>query len=275
MSVPASEPPQKVDVERHLGEIADRGFTVLERVIEPELLDAVSESIDRLEHELKARPATNEFEGVETLRLYNLLAHGDPFGRLPIHEAVLPVVEGVLDDGCLISTVSSINIGPGETPQLIHSDDQVIALPRPHPPVVCNTMWALTDFNEENGATRVVPGSHLRDRYPELGVKHESIPAEMPRGSVLVWHGSLWHGGGANSTGERRVGIAVNYCAGFIRQQETQQLGVPSKVAEQYPERLQRLLGYGVYHGLIGHIDKRDPISLLGERGDLKVVWDR
>ena len=88
-------------------------------------------------------------------------------------------------------------------------------------------MWALTDFTEANGATRIVPGSHLLDHSPNYGQDYDSIPAEMAKGSVLVWHGSLWHGGGANSTDERRVGIAMNYCAGYIRQQENQQLGIP------------------------------------------------
>jgi ectoine hydroxylase-related dioxygenase (phytanoyl-CoA dioxygenase family) len=100
------------------------------------------------------------------------------------------------------------------------------------------------------------------------------MPAEMERGSVLVWNGSLWHGGGANVTGERRVGIAMNYCAGFLRQQENQQLGVPRDLVRTFPERLQRLVGYGVYRRLIGHIDKRDPIGLLGADDALRTVWD-
>ena len=102
-------------------------------------------------------------------------------------------------------------------------------IPKPHPPTVCNTMWALTDFTEENGATRIIPGSHLADHSPEYGAEFDSIPAEMPAGSVLVWHGSLWHGGGANRSTARRTGIAMNYCAGYIRQQENQQLGIPRR----------------------------------------------
>ncbi len=90
-------------------------------------------------------------------------------------------------------------------------------------------MWALTDFTEANGATRIIPGTHLADHSPTTAEPYDSIPAEMPRGSVLVWHGSLWHGGGANTTDERRIGIAMNYCAGWVRQQENQQLGIPRR----------------------------------------------
>jgi ectoine hydroxylase-related dioxygenase (phytanoyl-CoA dioxygenase family) len=271
----ASDAPD--DRDRALQEIVEQGYTVLAGVIEPALCDALAEALLRIEHDRKIVPADNAFEGTHTVRIYNLLAYGEPFGRVPIHPAVLPVVEGVLDDGCLISSLSSIAIGPDETPQPLHADDQVIALPRPHPALVCNTMWALTDFSEANGATRLVPGSHRFPTWPEYGNRGkpvDTIPAEMSRGSVLVWNGSLWHGGGANTTGERRVGLAMNYCAGFIRQQENQQLGIPREVARGFPERLQRLIGYGVYRRLIGHIDKRDPIGLLDGDDTLKTVWE-
>ena len=121
--------------------------------------------------------------------------------------------------------------------------------------------------------TRVVPGSHLRES-PEYGAAVETVPAEMRAGSVLVWDGSLWHGGGANRTSERRVGIAMNYCAGFIRQQENQQLGIPREIARGFSPRLRRLVGYGLYHGLIGHIEKHDPAELLGSPGR-PIAWDR
>jgi ectoine hydroxylase-related dioxygenase (phytanoyl-CoA dioxygenase family) len=266
-------------LDRALREVESQGYTVLEAVIEEETLDAIHDAILRVERDRKVKPADNDFEGRATVRLYNLLAEGDPFAQIPIHSAVLPVVEGVLNPECLVSSLSSISIGPGESAQPIHCDDQVIGLPRPHPTLVCNSMWALTDFTEENGATRIVPGSHVWPEVPgfqadgrseELG----SIPAEMKRGSVLVWSGSLWHGGGANRTDARRVGIAMNYCAGFIRQQENQQLGIPRAVAAKFPERLQRLIGYGVYRHLIGHIDKRDPRELLGAEGGMRSIWD-
>ena len=108
-----------------------------------------------------------------------------------------------------------------------------------------------------------------------FGCDYDSVPAEMSRGSVLVWHGSLWHGGGANSTSERRVGIAMNYCAGYIRQQENQQLGIPLPVLRTFPPRLQELCGFGIYRGLIGHIDKRLPSSLLLDAdADGRLLWD-
>jgi len=265
----------EAELRAHTGRIQDEGYTILERVIEPELVDALVEDLYRIERRYGIQPAKNLFEGRKTVRIYNLLVHGKLYERIPVHENVLPLVERVLDPGCLVSSLSSIAICPGERAQPIHSDDQLIPIPRPHPPLVCNTMWALTDFTAENGATRIVPGSHRFDSHPVIGEQYDTIAAEMPKGSVLVWNGSLWHGGGANRTNERRIGIAMNYCAGFIRQQENQQLGIPREIAKGFSQRLRELVGYSVYNGLIGHIDKRSPMFLLEEDSpDARLVWD-
>lgn len=266
-------------VKLHADRIARDGYTILDDAIEPDLVDALNDDLERLERFYDVEPARNSFEGERTIRIYNLLAFGELYERIPVHPNVLPIVEQVLDPGCLVSSLSSITIYPGETAQPIHADDQLIPLAKPHVATVCNTMWALTDFTEANGATRVVPGSHLADCSPDYGHPYESVPAEMSKGSVLVWHGSLWHGGGANATHERRVGIAMNYCAGFIRQQENQQLGVPREVAARFSPRLRQLCGYGVYNGLIGHINKHSPAELLDAvsvaDADSPMVWDK
>ena len=158
-----------MDTAAHVAEIAEQGFTIIEDAIDPDHVDALADDLLRLERDLGIEPATNSFEGEHTWRIYNLLVHGDLYERIPVHPNVLPVVEGVLDSGCLVSSLSSIAIGPGESAQPIHADDQLIPLPKPHPPTVCNTMWALTDFTEANGATRLVPGSHLLDHSPNYG----------------------------------------------------------------------------------------------------------
>ena len=247
----------------HAERIAREGYTIVEDAVELAALDAIADELTRLEHALGIAPAHNRFEGRQTLRIYNLLVFGKLFEAIPVHPAVLPIVERVLDSGCLVSSLSSIAILPGEKPQPLHADDQLIPLPRPHPPLVCNTMWAITDFTDENGATRVVPGSHLYDRAPGYGEACETHSVQMKRGSVLIYNGSLWHGGGANRSAERRVGVAMNYCAGFLRQQENQQLGIPQAIARGFSKRLRELVGYGLYNGLLGHINKTHPETLL------------
>ncbi|HET6665612.1 MAG TPA: phytanoyl-CoA dioxygenase family protein, partial [Acidimicrobiales bacterium] len=149
------------EVATHADRVAEQGWTVVEDAIEPDLVDELIGALARLERDLAVVPAENAFEGTRTVRIYNLLVHGEVFARVPVHANVLPLVERVLDPGCLLSSLSSIAIGPDETPQPIHSDDQLIPIPKPHPPVVCNSMWALTEFTEANGATRLVPRTHL------------------------------------------------------------------------------------------------------------------
>jgi ectoine hydroxylase-related dioxygenase (phytanoyl-CoA dioxygenase family) len=262
------------EVTSHVARIERDGYTVLDRVVDPVLVDGLAHALARLERDLAVAPSGNSFEGTRTLRVYNLLAHGPVWQQVPVHDAVLPVVEGVLDPGCLVSSLSSIDILPGETAQPIHADDMLMPIPKPHPPTVCNSMWALTDFTEANGATRVVPGSHDASDSPDYGGDYETVAVEMSAGSVLVWHGSLWHAGGANHTEHRRIGIAMNYCAGYIRQQENQQLGLAPDLVRTFSPRLQELVGYGVYHGLIGHIDKRSPADLLAGNKRSAMVWD-
>jgi ectoine hydroxylase-related dioxygenase (phytanoyl-CoA dioxygenase family) len=262
-------------VRSHVDAIARDGYTIVEDAIEPDLLDELAADLERLERVYEIVPSPNAFEGERTRRVYNLLALSPVWQRVPVHESVLPVVEGVLDAGCLVSSLSSIRIEPGETPQPIHADDQLMPLAKPHAPTVCNSMWALTDFTDANGATRIIPGTHLAAGSPDYGSSYDSLPAEMARGSVLVWHGSLWHGGGANTTDDDRVGIAMNYCAGWVRQQENQQLGIPVEIARTFSPRLRELCGYGVYNMLIGHINKHSPVEILDATpGSARMVWD-
>jgi len=264
-----------LDVAGHVARIERDGYTVVEAAFEPDFADALLGDLARLERDLGEGPGKNLFEGYRTVRIYNLLARGDLYARIPVHEPILSIVKGVLDKGCLVSSLSSVAIGPDEGAQPIHADDMLIPLAKPHVPIVCNTMWALTDFTADNGATRLVPGTHKADRNPELGQEHEgAIAAVMPKGSVLVFDGSIWHGGGANRTPERRVGIAMNYCAGFIRQQENQQLGIPREIAKTFSPQLRKLVGYGIYRGLLGHIDKCSPADLLDETGPRRIVGE-
>jgi ectoine hydroxylase-related dioxygenase (phytanoyl-CoA dioxygenase family) len=254
----------QAELASHLERMKRDGFTILEDAIEPAVVAQLREDVRRLERELAVQPAQNLFEGLRTMRIYNLLVHGAIYQQVPVHERVLPIIEGVLDRNCLVSSLSSIDIGPGEAAQPLHADDQLIPLPKPHVSIICNSMWALTDFTIENGATRLVPGTHRADRSPQpFGESVEPRAAEMKAGSVLVFDGSIWHGGGANQSSEWRLGLAMNYCAGWMRQQENQQLGIPLDIARTFSPRLRKLVGFGLYRGLIGHIDKCSPEDLL------------
>ena len=104
------------DRNRHLAHLAEHGYAIVENAIEPDLLQALNAALARLERELDAKPAQNGFEGRRTVRIYNLLAHGAPFDRVPVHPSVLPLIEGVLDDGCLVSPPPTARPGWSRTP---------------------------------------------------------------------------------------------------------------------------------------------------------------
>jgi ectoine hydroxylase-related dioxygenase (phytanoyl-CoA dioxygenase family) len=263
-------------LDAHVDALDRDGFTILENVIEADLIAELVETIDRLMRDLAVPYGTNAFLGAHTRRIFNLLSRDPIFARVPLHQSVLPLIERVLDRQCLLSSLTAIEMNPGQAPQPLHADDGSIALPRPHVPIVCVALWALTDFTEENGCTTLVPGSHRRERRPGKGEPGEGVVrAVMPKGSVVVYNGSIWHGGGENQSDVRRLGIVVNHCAGYMRQEENQLLAVPREMVASFPPRLQEMVGYGVYRGLMGHVDQRDPASLLDPDRPTAMIWDR
>ena len=264
----------EAEVASHADRIRTDGYTVLERVVAPQLVEDLKQAVLRIEREHDLGLAKTSFEGFKTLRINNLLTYDDVFWEVPLHAAVLPVVEAVLDKECLLSSFCSLVLGPGQEAQPIHEDTQLIPLPRPHIPITINAIWALTDFTATNGATRIVPGSHKYDHAPEYGREYETALATMPAGSVMLFDSALWHGGGANDSDARRFAFSCAYCWGWMRQQENLQLGIPHETARRFPRRLQELCGYSVYKGQFGHIDNHDPIELLGRERGKRMVWE-
>jgi ectoine hydroxylase-related dioxygenase (phytanoyl-CoA dioxygenase family) len=249
----------------HVTRIESDGYTILPEAIEPDLVVALRDTIRRLEDELDVQPKGTAAEGRATKRMYNLLARDPIFRRMPLHPAVLPIVERLLDRGCLLSGMTAMDIGPGELPQPMHGDDIVMSrhLTRPHAPMMVTSIWALTDFTADNGATRYVPGSHLFPNTPDEPGALDGVDVralEMPAGSVMIMHGSLWHGGGGNGTSDDwRCGVNVQFCPGFVRQQQNPYFSIPPEIAATFPDRLLELLGYRLYKGIMGHVDGKSP----------------
>ncbi|MCD9624536.1 phytanoyl-CoA dioxygenase family protein [Rhabdothermincola salaria] len=257
-------------------QITRDGYTILERVVPDDLVAELVERVDVAMARQGTAYGTNTFLGHHTRRLFNLLARDPAFARVPVFEPVLDVASGVLDEGLLVSSMTAIEMNPGQAPQPFHADDGSIPLPRPHVPITCVAIWALTDFTEENGATRLVPGSHRADRIPRKGEQpDELVEATMPAGSVLVYNGSVWHGGGENRSDARRMGLVSNYCAGWVRHEENQLLALSPEQVAAFPPRLRRMVGYGIYRGLIGHVDQVDPATWLDPDTASDLVWDR
>lgn len=271
----AVDTPSPAFVAQIASEIEERGYAVREGLVPDPLREALVETIDRLMVELEIPLGENPFLGHHTRRIFNLLARDRAFEATPVFPATLPVVEHVLDDECLLSSLTAIEMGPGQARQPLHADDGSYGFGRGGPTWIVVAIWALTDFTRDNGGTHVVPGSHRADRRPRRGDDPETIQVEMPAGSVLFYSGSLWHGGGENRTGERRLGIVNNYCAGFLRQEESQLLALPRERVAEFSPRLRKLVGYGTYRGLLGHVDQRSPEVLVDPAAPSDMVWGK
>ena len=248
---------------RVLSDLDRDGYAVVESILSiEEAADVRAGLRDVLDRTPTGR---NDFEGFSTRRIYALFAKTRAFDALALHPLLLQVLDDVLGPSYQLSAPTGIEIGPGEKAQVLHTDDGIYPLPRPHPEVVLNSMWALDDFTEANGATRVVPGSHRwTDRRPVD--PDETVTVTMPAGSVLFILGSLWHGGGANRTERTRLGVLLEYAAGWLRPQENHVLAVAPEVVRTLPTRLQELLGYGIHPPFVGYVDGRHPRRVLEER---------
>lgn len=252
-------------IETHLSRIDADGYSIIEDAIEPELTAELRDAVRCCFEDLGVEPKGNRAEGFATKRLYNLVPRAPVFQQLPVHPAVLPVVEQLLEPECLLSGTTAMDIGPGERLQGLHADDGLFKIGRPHQPMMATTIWALTDFSADNGATRIVPGSHREPGHPNPDDESIAIAAEMPAGSVLIMDSQLWHCGGPNVTADDwRLGLNVQYVRGFFRTQQNQYLSIPADQVPDYSPRLRQLLGFELYRGIMGHVDGQSPAAVVG-----------
>ncbi len=262
----------------HISEIEDQGYSIAEGAFDETFCEEIKDEIRRLESIGPPNLHPNEFTGFETLRYFDLLNQGEVWQRVATHPLVMEVVRGVLGSDMLLSTMGTAVIGPGETPQRIHCDDQLYGISRPHKNLVCNTMWALSDFTKENGATQLVPGSHRFEHYPDEQLTPEqrkqvtatgsdqdypAIQACMPKGSICFVVGTCYHSAAANRTKHRRWALTINYCAGSQRQQENLMLAHTRSKLASFPEELQRIVGLRSSSAGVGHINAGDPRAIL------------
>ncbi|MBK9180398.1 MAG: phytanoyl-CoA dioxygenase family protein [Acidimicrobiales bacterium] len=237
------------------------GVVIVEEALAPAVLEAARAALDALLPETPT--GRNAFEGFRTRRVYSALGKTRALDPLALHPLVLGASDRVLRHHWISATVG-ISIEPGEQAQLVHHDDAIYPLPQPHPDVMVSAMWALDDFTAANGATVLFPGTH-RSAEPPRPVTRP-VAAAMQAGSVAIYLGTLWHGGGANTTDRRRLGVTFEYLAGWLRQQENQVLVLPPERAAEVPERLQELLGYAVFPPFMGYVDGRSPLRLIPGR---------
>ena len=245
--------------------LADDGVCIVDDLAPAELLDRVQTELQP--HIDATHPGPDDFSGHQTTRTGALIARSPSCRELITHPLVLGTVGAVLGHahGFQLHLTQVIGLGPGQNAQYIHRDQWAFDhFPFPTGyEVTCNTIWAMTDFTEENGATRVIPGSHRFDDGLTF-TQEDTEPAEMRRGSVVLYLGSLYHGGGANRTDRVRYGANLTYAASWLRQEENQYLSCPPEVARTLDDDLLRLMGYARGAYALGYVgDLLDPLDAL------------
>lgn len=259
----------RFDVDAHAREIREQGFTVIRDFMDVGALAAFRKALAPY---LGSHRGRNDFEGFETERVYTLVARDQVFEDLATDPRIMSLLSRFLEGAFLLSATHAINLMPGETAQSIHTDDGFYHQPRSSPAVGYSMIGAIDAFTRANGATEVIPGSHLwsdeevaeRRRDPG-GLEALLIPIEIPAGACFVFPGKLLHRGGANRTDRPRLAFTNQYCAGWARPQENFFLSVPKEIVRGMSPRAQALLGYELWPSFMGMVSGSHPAKALAE----------
>jgi ectoine hydroxylase-related dioxygenase (phytanoyl-CoA dioxygenase family) len=261
------KPTSRFEADAHAAEIREQGYTVISDFLDPAALAVFRQALAPY---LGAHRGRNDFEGFETERVYTLVARGKMFEDLATDPRLMALISRFLEGNFLLSASHAINLRPGETAQGIHTDDGFYRQPRLSPAVGISVIGAIDPFTRENGATEVIPGSHLwsEDEIAERrkgpgGLEALLVPLEVPAGACLVFPGKLLHQGGANRTDKPRLAFTNQYCAGWARPQENFFLSVPKDVVRTMSPRAQALLGYELWPSFMGMVTGSHPAKSL------------
>ena len=248
-------------------DVADADLDAVQRdgyVVMPGLLG--KEKLDEIRSEvapLLGRTGRNNFEGHTTQRVYSVLNKTRSCDQLAAHPRVLALLDRLLMPNYLLSMLQVINIRPGESAQMLHTDDGFYPLPRPRKALGAATIWAIDDFTSENGATDIIPGSHTwGDEMPQ---DHQREPVVMAAGSCVFFLGTLWHGGGENRSARDRLAVTAQYCEPWLRPQEALTLSTPRDTVRAVSPDIRRMLGYSIHPPFIGQVNGMHPARLLDE----------
>ena len=248
-----------LDIGAVVGTIREQGYAVVENFLREDTIAKIRAAFNN-DVPITEMRAIGTKTG-RTWRAHNLLAKTRAADSVFLDPRLRAIVDGVIGRYNQINVTTLFNTLPGETKQFLHQDDGLWPIPRPHPPFLCNALFAFDDFTRDNGATHLVPFSHTWTKPVDQSV--ESIQIEMQSGSVVLWEGGVWHAGGANITEDQeRMGLFISHQVSYLRPQEIQLLSVPADVVRTMPQKLQRLVGYHTF-GL--GVDGRDPIDVLAD----------
>jgi ectoine hydroxylase-related dioxygenase (phytanoyl-CoA dioxygenase family) len=236
------------------------GFTIINNLRDREVMSTVRAGLTPMLQQTAF--GTNTFVGTRTKRIHSVFGRTRVLDDLATDPTVMAVVSDRVGDVLLSATVAC-EVHPGETLQAPHTDDGIYPLPPDHRDVSLSALWALDDFTASNGGTIVFPGSQ-GDRLTRPD-HADARPVEMEAGSVLLYSGTLWHGGGANTTDAPRLGLILTYTESWLRPQDSHLITVPIEMARGLTPELRALLGYSMRPPFLGYVDGNDPADLFND----------
>lgn len=262
-------------------EFETQGYCVFENVIDRSTISRVRDALaPYFEKQLYGR---NDFEGLKSFRQYALLSKGEVFSELAMHPLVMAFVEQEFGKSALLSAFLAIELHPGETVQPWHCDDDHCRMPRPRPPFQLSAFWAIDETTEKNGATQIIPGSHLWDddlsddllstgafEKRDIGAvdddpqaRDDALSITLPAGALMLAKGTLYHRGGANKSDGKRLILTPQYNPGWVRSLENMLLSTPPDIAATLPQRVRELIGYSIHPPFMGYVDGMHPQKAL------------
>ena len=256
--------------------LAAQGYAIVDDLADAPLMDRLATEVERYVEASDA--GRDEYDGQFTRRTGSLIERCAASRELVMHPTVVGTVRHFLGHATAqqLHLTQLISVGPGETKQKPHRDQMAFdffEFPASYH-VQCNTMWALTDFTADNGATHIHPATSALDDDAAADVPSEQ--ATMRRGSVLFYDGKVLHGAGANVSDGVRQGVNITYAVGWVRQEENQYLACSQEVARTLDDDLLRMMGYQQGAFALGYVgDQQDALSKLrGEHTKVKVIGD-
>jgi hypothetical protein len=251
--------------EESFTQLKAEGYVVFESILSTRQINAVRDALaPYLE---KGRRGRNNFEGFATHREYGLMGKGAIFDELATHPMALAFAESIVGPSCLLSAFLAIQLYQGETVQPWHSDDGHCQSPRPRAPLQLSAFWTIDKTTAQNGATEVIPRSHLwANTDPHANTPTGEIRARqisLPPGSLMIGLGTLVHRGGANETDSPRLILTPQYCPCWVRPLESMLLSVPQSAIKSMSERSQELCGYSIHPPFMGYVDGVHPRKTL------------
>lgn len=266
--------PNTVSASKVVQCLREHGYAIIDKLVP-------GTAMDRIAEELKPYTSVTPFGpdsilGRRTKRTGGLIARSVEVRELILNPTIIETARSFLSHATTfqIHCTQIVSIHPGAQAQTLHQDEvawDMFPFPDDYH-VQCNTLWAMTDYSEKMGATRIIPGSHRAGRSVEFKIE-ASFPAEMEKGSVLVYDGKVYHGGGANCSDQVRSAINLTYALGWLRQEENQFLSCPLEIARTLPDELLRLMGYQCGAFALGYVHGfEDPMTVLGRGEPGKLV---